>query len=179
MRGLPRRAEPHDRGSSGAASVSGSASRRQGVAEVEPRTLQSCLHRPGAAGPREAHSTLSVGRGRCLRRDALGVDPGHRRPEKADQFAGDGDDRDRGALAVSHEMPIASMESLLRFPGMGHDVPGLALDSPGDGAAEAGTVAIVPGRLDEDAPHMSIPSLGDPALAVGVAQEYSLGTRPT
>ena len=35
----------------------------EGVAEVEPRTLQSCLHRPGAADPREAHSALSVGGG--------------------------------------------------------------------------------------------------------------------
>ena len=143
----------------------------EGVAEVEPRTLQSCLHRPGAAGPREAHSlSVSGAVADSLRRDDRGVDPGHRRPEKADQFAGDGDDRDRGALAVSDQMPVASVEPLLRFPGLGHDVPGLALDPPGDGAAEAGAVAIVPGRLDEDAPHMSVPGFGDPALALGVAR---------
>jgi hypothetical protein len=33
----------------------------QAVAEVETRTLQSCLHHPGAARPREAHSALSIG----------------------------------------------------------------------------------------------------------------------
>lgn len=109
----------------------------------------------------------------------MGVDPGHRRPEKTDQLAGDGDDGDRGALAVAHEMPVAAMQPLLRFPGMGHDVLGLALDPPGDGAAEAGTVPIVPGRLDEDAPYMSIPGLGDSPWRWVSPEEYSLGTKPT
>src|SRR5262249_46816151 len=138
----------------------------------ETRTLQSCLHRPGAARPREAHSALSVVGAwpTPLRRDPLGVNTGHRRPEKADQFTGDGNDRDRGALAVAHEMSVASMQPLLRVPGLGHDVTGLALDPPGDGATEAGTVPIVPGRFDEDAAYMGVPSFGDPAVALGVAR---------
>jgi hypothetical protein len=108
--------------------------------------------------------------GHCLRRDSLGVDPGHHRPEKAEQFPGDRDDRDGRPFAMPDEVPVAPMESLLGFPGVGHDLSRLVLDAEGNGATEVGTVPIVPGRFDEDPSHVGVPGLGDPALAVGVAR---------
>src|SRR5262245_7492209 len=41
----------------------------------------------------------------------------HGGPEKADQFACDGDHGDRRALAVADEMAVASMQALLGAPG--------------------------------------------------------------
>jgi hypothetical protein len=70
----------------------------------------------------------------------------HSGPDEADEFAGDRRHRDRRALAVSHEMAVMVMQTLLRPPGLGAARRGFALGARRQRPAERGTVAIVPQR---------------------------------
>src|SRR5579863_4428374 len=69
--------------------------------------------------------------------------------------------------ASSLQTPVAVVQAQLCAPGDGADLRGLSLLTQLQGSADAGREAVIPGRLDQDAPHVSIAGLGDrpkPAL---------------
>src|SRR2546430_4034208 len=66
---------------------------------------------------------------------------------------------DRRSLAVAEEMPVAAMQALLRPPRVADDLVGLALAAVRQRAADGGSVPIVPGGLDQDAPGVTVAGL--------------------
>ena len=79
---------------------------------------------------------------------------------------------------MTDEMAVAAMQTLLGPPRLGDDLVRLPVAPGGERGADAGPVAIVPGGLDEDAAGVTVAGLGQRAAALGLAEEYSLGTRP-
>ena len=77
---------------------------------------------------------------------------------------------------MADEMPIAVVQPLLRPPGMTDDDRGLTTTPLGEGAADAGTMAVVPGGLDEDPARMRVAGLRDRPAPFRPPDEYSLGT---
>ena len=128
---------------------------------VSARALQSCPHHAGAAAPQKVNHQIIRPFPRWLGRDR-GLS--HRRPQKANEFTGDGHDRDGGPFAVPDQMPIASMQPLLGAPGMAHHSRWLSFDPVAQRAGDAGPVAIMPGGFDEHAPQMRVAGLGDRAV---------------
>src|SRR3954463_4943512 len=84
---------------------------------------------------------------------------GHGGPEEAGELAGDGDGGDGRALAVVGEGVVAVVQAQLGAPGAGGDFGrhvGLA-------ARAAGSVAVVPGGLDEQPAGVLVAGVGDVA----------------
>ena len=82
------------------------------------------------------------------------------------QLAGDGGHGDRRAFAVGDEMAIAPVQPLLRAPCLGDGRRRLPVTSTGQRVPYRRSMTIVPGGLDEDAPGVGVPGLGQrgPAL---------------
>src|SRR4029077_9883830 len=90
-------------------------------------------------------------------------------PDEGGEFAGEGD-ADLVVLKPSSlKPPVAVVQSQLRAPGDRADLGRLSFLTHLQVAADAGGVAVIPGRLDEDAANVTVAGLGDRA-------ESSLGT---
>src|SRR3989442_14168559 len=103
-------------------------------------------------------------RGRCGLRP-LGCDAD--RPDEAQELAGDGSNHLRGGFAPREEAPIATTQTLLRFPGQVGDgvrLPALALPQP---LCEIGREAVRPRGLQEHPAQMRVAGLGDPPAVDG------------
>src|SRR5207302_1173427 len=91
-------------------------------------------------------------------------------PDEGGEFA-----RERDADLVvlqtpSLKAPVAVVEAQLCTPGDGTDRGGLSLLTQLQSAAQAGGVAVVPGRLDQYAANVTVAGLGDrtePSLGTG------------
>src|SRR5438128_6818220 len=106
---------------------------------AQARALQSCPHRRAGDSLEEAHvRDCRSGRehSRCLR---------HGSPDESRELARYCGDRDGWTFAVADEVSIATMQALLRAPGLGHDGRGLVGGMTSQPVAEGRPMAIVPG----------------------------------
>ena len=86
-------------------------------------------------------------------------------PAEAGQFAGGGDGDDGAAFGASFEPGPGAVQALLGALGDRDRFGGLAGLAVGEGFAGAGSGAVVPGGLDEQAAGVAGAGLGDRALA--------------
>src|SRR3954447_6787274 len=80
---------------------------------------------------------------------------GHRGPEKAGELARDGDVGDGAAFAVGGQVLVAAVQADLGLPG--------AIARRRAGARAPRSVAVVPGRFDEQPAGVAVAGLGDVA----------------
>src|SRR5439155_14021121 len=148
MRGLPVKAEPHDRGSSGAASVwkRESSLARAGAShssgEGSPIVPASPCHRPPSGNSY---------RDGCLRPPGVPARLGHCRPHETSQLASHCRDCDCGAVAVADELTVPTVQAVLGAPCLRDDGWRLVRGMTREPVAKARTMSIVPSRLDEEA----------------------------
>src|SRR5271167_682018 len=81
-------------------------------------------------------------------------------PDEGGEFAGEGDADLVVVKAAGLEPPIAVVQAQLGAPGDRTDLGGLSLLTHLQASADAGGEAVVPGRLDQNAAHMSVAGLG-------------------
>src|SRR5438309_1978782 len=138
------------------------------------RTLQSCSHRAVADAARESRShyprPLLASVTMVTRLGAGPLVSSHGGPDEPNQFACDRRHGDRRSLAVAEEMPVAAMQALLRPPRVADDRVGLALAAVRQRAADGGSVPIVPGGLDQDAPGVTVAGFGQRSAALRLAR---------
>ena len=84
----------------------------------------------------------------------------HHRPQKADEFARHGDDRDLWPLPI-RQVIVPLMQPLLRFPRMRDHRRRLPLLPPLQIDAELRAMPVAPGRLHENVAAMTIARLGN------------------
>src|SRR5512141_737088 len=87
----------------------------------------------------------------------------HEPPDEAAEFAGNGGDRDLGALALADEASVAAVEPDLRLARVLGDAGRLVAERLACPGPEGGSMAVAPTRLDEDAAGVAVAGLGDPA----------------
>ena len=85
-------------------------------------------------------------------------------PEEPDEFTGNGSSSDLARLLGSQSVKDLE-ESMLALPGMGDCGRILTMLSAFETGAEGGSLAIVPGGLNEDVADASVAGLGDGALS--------------
>jgi len=85
-------------------------------------------------------------------------------PQEAGEFAGDRSHDVLFRFAAGGETSVASGEALLGLPGDGDRRLGRALLATPEVVSDKGMVAIVPGGLDEDAPHVGVAGDAAPRL---------------
>src|SRR2546427_1222603 len=136
------------------------------------RTLQSCSHRAVADAARESRSHYPrplLASVTMVTRLGAGLSS-HGGRDDPHQFACDRRHGDRRSLAVAEEMPVAAMQALLRPPRVADDLVGLALAAVRQRAADGGSVPIVPGGLDQDAPGVTVAGFGQRSAALRLAR---------
>ena len=79
-----------------------------------------------------------------------------RRPDEASELAGDGDDNLGARLALGEHAVEATVEPIHRLVGERDDLSGLSLAAALQ-ALGVGLMAVVPGRLDQQAAGMAVP----------------------
>jgi hypothetical protein len=120
-----------------------------------------------------------------------GLDDVSNRPDEAQHLAADGDHGLMTCLSASQQMTIAFVQALLRIPGDRTGRRGNVTLTFAQIARNAGSMAIVPSRLDDDPAQMRIPRLGDAAATnasaaavlgrhhAGVRHQFARAAKPT
>src|SRR6202521_2591863 len=137
------------------------------------RPFEGSPHRVRASRRRSGVSTVMSWRGppasRVSRSGARSDVPADI-PDESGEFAGE---RDADLVVLQPAGPepaVAVVQAQLRAPGDRADLGRLSFLTHLQGGADAGWVAVVPGRLDEDAANVTVACLGDrtePALGAG------------
>jgi len=91
---------------------------------------------------------------------------GQRCPEEAGEFARDGGDDVLFGFAARGQVPVASVQPMLRLPGALDDDRGCPLLTEPERPSQKGMMSVVPGGFDQDPPQMRISCFRDPAAGL-------------